>query len=161
MNYIEFAQQMQKRVTKYRKATVKARPKASAQAVRSLYLHWLRHFDVGASKFHGLAVSSYTTCLRLQKETTGQIAEIEAEQQAIYTVSRQEGLLCPIFGPDGARYCGNADLLSYLSLVQTTLRKFKTRAQNHWVQEWTKLPGHLPLELRSHIATYLTPPPTE
>ena len=140
---------------------VQDRAQIRYKTIRFVYIHRQKYLRLMAEHFTLKLWIAYDKCKMLLKELQQDLLIIK-EKIISVSVDLDNGV-------DEGSYPINMrnrlnlerELLvtqNELNEVIATLSKFKVTCESLFVSEWEKLPGHLPIELRTHIVSYLVPP---
>ena len=130
------------------------------KTIRSVYIHRQRYLRLMAEHFTLKLWLAYDECKMILKELQ-QDLQIIKEKMISVSVDVDNGFDEGSF-PINMRNMLNLERELFVTQkcineVIVTLSKFKVTCESLFVSEWEKLPGHLPIELRNHIASYLVP----
>ena len=131
------------------------------KTIRSVYIHRQRYLRLMAEHFTLKLWLAYDECKMHLKELQ-QDLQIIKDKLISVSVDVDNGFDEGSF-PINMRNMLNLERELFvtqkcLDEVIATLSQFKVTCESLFVSEWEKLPGHLPIELRTHIASYLVPP---
>jgi hypothetical protein len=126
------------------------------QALRSIYLHRIKNFAV----MTGSRPEAFIICYGNSREQIAiiqkDISELTQRCEAVAVAALADGVP-PELGEDKIFFTKATEIVKYIKIVKTTIWKFKFMCELEFLDEWRKLPGHIPLEVRSHIASFLVP----
>ena len=123
--------------------------------IRSIYLHRQRNIDMMSKHFIARLGEAYKNSKEHLKELREEMNELHDGDIALTKLPRCLDCANCGWGCDIHRNMDAAQ--KYLSQVETTIMIFIYTCEFKFLEEWQKLPGHWPLEVRSHIAGYILP----
>ena len=123
--------------------------------IRSIYLHRQRNIDMMSKHFIARLGEAYQNSKQRMKELREEMNELHDADVAL--TKHPQCLGCVNCGYRCDKHRKMDDAQKYLSQVETTIMIFIYTCEFKFLEEWQKLPGHWPLEIRSHIAEYILP----